>query len=41
VHEATLADVPDLCGHEVYVCGSVKMVEVAVPASGKTRGHDQ
>ena len=27
-----LADFPDLRGFEVYVCGSVKMVEAAVPA---------
>ncbi|MEP7301147.1 MAG: FAD-binding oxidoreductase [Caldimonas sp.] len=32
VHEAILADFPDLRGFEVYVCGSVKMVEAAVPA---------
>ena len=32
VHEAMLADFPDMRGHEVYVCGSVKMVEAAVPA---------
>lgn len=32
VHEAMLADFPDLRDHEVYVCGSVKMVEAAVPA---------
>ncbi|MCC6560220.1 MAG: cytochrome b N-terminal domain-containing protein [Xanthomonadales bacterium] len=32
VHEAMLADFPDLRGHEVYVCGSVRMVENAVPA---------
>jgi len=32
VHEAMLADYPDLSGHEVYVCGSVRMVETAVPA---------
>ena len=32
VHEAMLADFPDMSGHEVYVCGSVKMVEAAVPA---------
>src|SRR5574337_1222024 len=32
VHEAMLADHPDLRGHEVYVCGSVRMVEAAVPA---------
>jgi CDP-4-dehydro-6-deoxyglucose reductase, E3 len=32
VHEAMLADFPDMSGHEVYVCGSAKMVEAAVPA---------
>jgi NAD(P)H-flavin reductase/ferredoxin len=32
VHEAMLADFPDLSGNEVYLCGSVKMVETAVPA---------
>jgi len=32
VHEAILADYPDLRGHEVYVCGSVQMVDAAVPA---------
>jgi NAD(P)H-flavin reductase/ferredoxin len=32
VHEAMLQDFPDLREHEVYVCGSVKMVEAAVPA---------
>ena len=32
VHEAMLADFADLTGFEVYVCGSVKMVEAAVPA---------
>ena len=32
VHEAMLADHPDLRGHEVYVCGSVQMVQAAVPA---------
>jgi NAD(P)H-flavin reductase/ferredoxin len=31
VHEAMLADHPDLDGYEVYACGSVKMVEAAVP----------
>jgi len=31
VHEAMLADFSDLAGHEVYVCGSLKMVEAAVP----------
>ena len=32
VHDAMLADHPDLSGHEVYACGSVRMVETAVPA---------
>lgn len=32
VHEAMLADFPDLAGHEVYVCGSVRMVDAAVQA---------
>jgi NAD(P)H-flavin reductase/ferredoxin/quinol-cytochrome oxidoreductase complex cytochrome b subunit len=32
VHEALLADFPDMKGHELYVCGSVRMVEAAIPA---------
>ncbi|MGB7543479.1 MAG: cytochrome b N-terminal domain-containing protein [Burkholderiales bacterium] len=32
VHEAILADFPSLSGHEIYACGSMKMVEVARPA---------
>lgn len=32
VHEAILHDYPDLRGHEVYLCGSVRMVEAATPA---------
>ena len=32
VHEAMLADHPDLAGCEVYACGSVLMVEAAIPA---------
>ncbi len=32
VHEAILQDFPDLNGYEVYVCGSVKMVDTAFPA---------
>lgn len=32
VHEAILQDFPDLQDHEVYVCGSAKMVESAIPA---------
>ncbi|MFA5522195.1 MAG: 2Fe-2S iron-sulfur cluster-binding protein [Castellaniella sp.] len=31
VHEALLADHPNLTGYEIYVCGSVRMVEAAVP----------
>ena len=31
-HEAMLADFGDLTGYEVYVCGSLRMVEAAVPA---------
>jgi NAD(P)H-flavin reductase len=32
VHAAMLADHPDLSGYEVYACGSLRMVEAAVPA---------
>jgi NAD(P)H-flavin reductase len=32
VHEAMLADFADLRDYEVYVCGSLKLVEAAVPA---------
>jgi CDP-4-dehydro-6-deoxyglucose reductase len=32
VHEAILTDHPDLTHHEVYVCGSVNLVDAAVPA---------
>ncbi|MBS0338588.1 MAG: 2Fe-2S iron-sulfur cluster binding domain-containing protein, partial [Proteobacteria bacterium] len=32
VHTAMLADHPDLTGYEVYVCGSVNMVQTAIPA---------
>jgi CDP-4-dehydro-6-deoxyglucose reductase len=31
VHEAILADFPDLAGKEIYACGSVKMVEAIFP----------
>jgi len=31
VHQALLDDHPDLNGYEVYACGSVRMVEAAVP----------
>jgi len=30
-HQALLEDHPDLSGYEIYVCGSVRMVEAAVP----------
>jgi CDP-4-dehydro-6-deoxyglucose reductase, E3 len=32
VHEAILADYPDLASHQIYACGSVKMVEAVAPA---------
>jgi NAD(P)H-flavin reductase/quinol-cytochrome oxidoreductase complex cytochrome b subunit len=32
VHEAILADFPDLSDHQVYACGSVAMVQAARPA---------
>lgn len=32
VHEAILADFPDLSGFAIYACGSMKMVEAARPA---------
>src|SRR5690606_42021419 len=32
VHEAILADFPDLRGFSVYACGSVRMVQAARPA---------
>ncbi len=32
VHDAILADFPDLAGYQVYACGSVGMVEAAKPA---------
>jgi NAD(P)H-flavin reductase len=32
VHEAILADHPDLSRHQVYACGSVQMVEAVAPA---------
>jgi NAD(P)H-flavin reductase/ferredoxin len=32
VHEAILADFPDLSTHQVYACGSVQMVQAAQPA---------
>ncbi len=31
VHMAVLADFPNLSGHEVYVCGSVQMVDSVIP----------
>ena len=32
VHEAILADYPDLSSHQIYACGSVQMVEAVAPA---------
>jgi CDP-4-dehydro-6-deoxyglucose reductase, E3 len=32
VHQAILDDYPDLSGHQLYACGSVRMVEAAHPA---------
>ena len=32
VHQAILEDFPDLSGHQVYACGSVRMVQVAQSA---------
>ncbi len=32
VHEAILQDFPDLSGHQVYACGSLRMVDAARPA---------
>jgi len=32
VHEAILADLPDLAAHQVYACGSAAMVQAAHPA---------
>ncbi|HYA66177.1 MAG TPA: FAD-binding oxidoreductase [Burkholderiaceae bacterium] len=32
VHEAVLADFPDLSGFRIYACGSMQMVQVARPA---------
>jgi NAD(P)H-flavin reductase len=32
VHEAILADFPDLARHQVYACGSAGMVQAAHPA---------
>ncbi len=32
VHQAILADYPDLSSHQVYACGSVGMVEAVAPA---------
>ncbi len=32
VHEAILADFPDLSSHQIYACGSVQMIEAIAPA---------
>jgi len=40
VHEAILEDFPDLRGHEIYACGSVKMVEAIFPTL-KNQGAEE
>ena len=40
VHEAIIADFPNLASHQIYACGSVKMVEAAHPAF-KAHGMQQ
>ncbi len=40
VHEAILADFPELKGHEIYACGSVKMVEAIFPFLKKQGAED-
>ena len=39
VHEAILEDFPELKGHEIYACGSVRMVEAVFPFL-KTHGAE-
>ena len=39
VHEAIIQDFPSLAGHEIYACGSVKMVEAVFPHF-KAQGAD-
>jgi CDP-4-dehydro-6-deoxyglucose reductase len=38
VHEAVLADFPDLSQHEIYICGAPPMIEVARTGFIHTRG---
>ena len=40
VHEAILADFPELKGYEIYACGSVKMVESIFPFLKKQGAED-
>ena len=40
VHMAILQDFPDLQGHEIYACGSVRMVEALFPAVKKQGAED-
>lgn len=40
VHEAILEDFPDLKGHEIYACGSVRMVEALFPSVKKQGAED-
>ncbi|MBP7081721.1 MAG: cytochrome b N-terminal domain-containing protein [Rhodocyclaceae bacterium] len=40
VHEAILQDFPDLQGHEIYACGSVRMVEALFPSAKQQGAED-
>jgi CDP-4-dehydro-6-deoxyglucose reductase, E3 len=40
VHEAILQDFPDLQGHEIYACGSVRMVEALFPSLKRQGAED-
>ncbi len=40
VHEAILEDFPDLKGHEIYACGSVKMVDAIFPTLKQQGAED-
>ena len=40
VHEAILQDFPDLQGHEIYACGSVRMVEALFPLAKQQGAED-
>jgi NAD(P)H-flavin reductase len=40
VHQAILQDFPDLQGHEIYACGSVRMVEALFPSIKQQGAED-